>query len=73
MTGDEDRFITLEKEIDGSVSFGNDNSAKIIGKCIVNLGSKDAMAENVLLVENMNHNLLSVTQMCDLGHTLLFD
>jgi hypothetical protein len=31
------------------------------------------MAENVLLVENMKHNLLSVSQMCDQGHTLLFD
>jgi hypothetical protein len=65
MTGDKDNFLTLKKERDGSVSFGNDNSAKIIGKGIVNLGSKDAMVENVLLVENMKHNMLSVSQMCD--------
>jgi hypothetical protein len=42
MTGDKDRFLTLKKERDGSISFGNDNSARIIGKGTVKLGSKDA-------------------------------
>jgi hypothetical protein len=32
MIGDRDRFLTLGKERDGSISFGNDDSAKIIGK-----------------------------------------
>jgi hypothetical protein len=32
MTGDRDKFLTLRKERNGSVSFGNDNSAKIIGE-----------------------------------------
>jgi hypothetical protein len=32
MTGDRDKFITLRKERNGSVSFGNDNSTKIIGE-----------------------------------------
>jgi hypothetical protein len=73
MTWDKDIFVTLNKENDGSISFGNDNSSKIIGKGTVKLGSKDTMAENVLLVENMKHNLLSVSQMCDQGHTLLFN
>jgi hypothetical protein len=35
MTGDRDKFVTLRKERDGPVSFGNDDSSKIIGKCIV--------------------------------------
>ena len=72
MTGDKNRFVDLKKEKDGSVTFGNNNSAKILGRGIVRLGSKDAMAENVLLVEDMKHNLLSVIQMCDQGHNLLF-
>jgi len=37
------------------------------------LGSKDAMEGNVLLVEYMKHNMLSLSQMCDQGHTLPFD
>jgi hypothetical protein len=32
MTGDRDNFLTLRKERDGSVSFRNDDLAKIIGK-----------------------------------------
>jgi hypothetical protein len=73
MIGDKYWFVTLKKERNGSVSFGNDNSTKIIGKGTIKIGSKNAMAENVLLVENMKHNMLSVSQMCDQGHTLLFN
>jgi hypothetical protein len=32
MTGDKDKFLTLQKEKNGPVSFGNDNSSKIIGE-----------------------------------------
>jgi hypothetical protein len=73
MTGDRDRFLTLRKERDGSVSFGNDDSAKIIGKGTVRIGNKNTKEENVLLVEDMKHNLLSVSQMCDQGHKVTFD
>jgi hypothetical protein len=65
MNGEKNRFVTLNKEKEGYVMFGNDNSTKIIGKGTVNLGDKDVVAGNVLLVENMKHNLLSVSQMCD--------
>jgi hypothetical protein len=64
MTGDRDKFLTLQKERNGSVSFRNDNSTKIIGEGIVRIGNKNKKAQNVLLVEDMKHNLLSVSQMC---------
>jgi hypothetical protein len=73
MTGDRDKFITLRKERDGSVSFGNDDSTKIIGKGTVRIGNKNEKAENVLLVKDMKHNLLSVSQMCDQVHKVDFD
>jgi hypothetical protein len=73
MTGDKDKFLTLIKERDGSVSFENDDSTKIIGKDIVIIGSKNTKAENVLLVEDMKHNILSVSQMCDQGHKVSFN
>jgi hypothetical protein len=73
MTGDRDMFLTLRKERDGPVSFGNDDSTKIIGKYIVIIGNKNTKEENVLLVEDMKHNLLSVSQMCDQGHKVTFD
>jgi hypothetical protein len=73
MIGDKDRFLTLIKERDGSVSFGNDDSDKIIGKGTIRIGNKNTKAENVLLVEDMKHNLLSVSQMCDQGHKVTFN
>ena len=71
-TGDRDKFLTLRKERDGSVSFENDDSAKIIGKGTIRIGNKNAKAENVVLVEDMKHNLLSVSHMCDQGHKVTF-
>jgi hypothetical protein len=73
MTGDRDKFLTLRKERDGSVSFRNDDSTKIIGKDIVRIGNKNTKEENVLLVEDMKHNILSVSQMCDQGHKVTFN
>jgi hypothetical protein len=73
MTGDWNMFTTLKKERDGSISFGNNHPTKIICIGTIKLGSKDAMVENVLLVEYMKQNLLSVSQMCVQGHTLQFD
>jgi len=72
MIGDNNIFLTLNKERDGSISFGNDNSTKIIGRDTVKLGRKDAKEKNILLVQNMKHNLLSVIQMCDQGHRVIF-
>ena len=73
MTRDRNKFVSLKEKKDGTVSFGNDGSSNVIGSGTVTLGIKDVLAENVLLVKNMNHNLLSVGQMCDQGHTILFN
>jgi hypothetical protein len=37
------------------------------------LEAKNVKAKNVLLVEDLKHNLLSVSKMCDQGYTLTFD
>jgi hypothetical protein len=73
MKADRDKFLTLQKERDGSVSFKNDDSTKIIRKGTIRIGNKNEKAENVLLVEDMKHNILSVSQMCDQGHKVTFD
>jgi hypothetical protein len=73
MTSDRDMFLTLIKEIYGSGSFKNDDSTKIIRKGTIRIGNKNTKAKNVLLIEDMKHNLLSVSQMCDQGHKVTFD
>jgi hypothetical protein len=73
MTGDKDMLLTLRNERDGPISFGNDDSPRIIGKGTIKIGSKDAKAKKVLLVKDMKQNLLSVNQMCEQGHKLVFE
>ena len=73
MTGSKHLFIKLDKGKEGSVTFGNDQTARIIGRGTVCLNSKKNLAENVLLIEDMEHNLLSVSQTCDKGCYMIFD
>ena len=72
MTGDKSKFITLNKNKAWTVTFGNDNGANITGKGIASLGTKKAKEENVILVKDMTHNLLSVSQIYDHDHTCIF-
>jgi hypothetical protein len=50
MTGDQSRFLVLNREKGGNATFGNDDSAKIIGKGTISLGNEKAKVENVLLI-----------------------
>jgi hypothetical protein len=58
MTGNKDMFFILKKQ-KGKVTFGDNASSNILGKCTVSLG-KDK-AKNVLLVEKLKPILLSVS------------
>ena len=73
MTGDQRKFLKLKKKGKGKVTFGDNMSAKILGKGTVSLGNNKTKEEDVLLVENIKPNLLSVSQTCDQGHKLTFD
>jgi hypothetical protein len=46
---------------------------KSLEKGTVRIGNKNEKEENVLLVKDMKHNILSVSQMCDQGHKVTFD
>ena len=66
-------FINFEKGNTGSLIFRGDDKNKILGNGTNTLGNKDTEEKNVSLIENMKHNLLSVSQMCDQGHILFFN
>ena len=55
-------YNALEKE--KNVSFGNDTPTIIKGKGSIFLKEK-VKARNVMYVDGLKHNLLSVSQMCD--------
>jgi len=72
MTGDKKKlqsYSALEKG--KKVSFGNDTPAFIKGKGSVLLKEK-VKARNVMYVDGLKHNLLSVSQMCDQGNEVIF-
>jgi hypothetical protein len=72
MTRDQNKFVSLKKK-GGNVAFGDDSSTKILGKGTVKLGSENVKEGKVLLVEDLKHNILSVSKICDQGYTLMFD
>jgi hypothetical protein len=72
MTGDRSKFLTLSDSKSGNVTFGNDAPGKVKGKGIVSLSKGKRKAQDVLLVENLKHNLLSVSQVCDRGCEVVF-
>ena len=65
MTGDKSKFLTLSENKSGNVTFGNDAPGKIKGKGMVSLSNGKGKAQDVLFVEGLKHNLLSVSQVCD--------
>jgi hypothetical protein len=61
MTGDQSKFLKLNKKGKEKVTFGDNMSAKILGKSIVSLGNNKTKEEDVLLVENLKKIILSVS------------
>jgi hypothetical protein len=69
MTGDSRMFNSIKlNDGDGVqiIIFGDNRKDKVkgLGKIAI---SNDLSTSNVLLVESLNFNLLSVAQLCDLG------
>ncbi|XP_057496707.1 uncharacterized protein LOC130781518, partial [Actinidia eriantha] len=72
MTGDKSMFASLNPKDGGFVTFGDNSKGKIIG--IGNVGKEPShIIENVLLVDGLKHNLLSISQLCDKGNKVIFD
>jgi hypothetical protein len=61
MTGDKGKFLSLSESKSGNVTFGNDAPGKIKGKGMVSLSNGKGKAQDVLLVDGLKHNLLSVS------------
>ncbi|CAN1295013.1 hypothetical protein LINPERPRIM_LOCUS22683 [Linum perenne] len=60
MTGDERLFTTLEIKRGGKVTFEDNKKGRIIGQGSVGL-LPNPVFNNVLLVHNLKHNLLSIS------------
>jgi hypothetical protein len=68
MTGDMRMFIEMSEEgcsTYDNITFGDNRKGKVKGLGKIAISNDDSIS-NVLLVESINFNLLSVAQLCDL-------
>jgi len=73
MTWDINNFVTLSRYHEGgTVTFGDDSKGKIIGIGNIKIDSSP-LIENVVLVDGLKHNLLSINQLCDKSFKVVFD
>ena len=73
MTGDSRMFTSLSGEVEDydKITFGDNSKGKVEGLGKIEISSEYSIS-NVLLVDSLNFNLLSVGQLCDLGFQCLF-
>jgi hypothetical protein len=73
MTGEKRMFSSYEKneEPQRAITFGDGNKGlvKCLGKIAI---SPDHSISNVFLVDSLDYNLLSVSQLCKMGYNCLF-
>ena len=72
MTGDCTLLSSFKRKEGGQVTFGDNSKGNILGYGIVGNISSPSI-ENVQLVDNLKHNLLSISKLCDKGYRKIFD
>jgi hypothetical protein len=73
MTGEKDMFTSFE-ENDGSsdtIMFGDNSEGKVFGYGKIAI-TTDHSNSKVLLIDSLDYNLLSVSQLCEMGYNCLF-
>src|SRR5215216_7903139 len=73
MTGDKDMFRELAENNDPRkyVTFGDNSKGKVVGLGKVAI-SHDISIQNVMLVESLGYNLLSLSRLANFGFNVLF-
>jgi len=70
--GDASQLINPKWKPDGFVTYGDNNRGTILGVGDVG-GDDDVIIKDVLLVDGLKHNLLSISQLCDKGYKITFE
>jgi hypothetical protein len=73
MIGEKRMFSSYEKnqDLQRAITFGDGNQGLVkgLGKIAI---SPDHSISNVFLVDSLDYNLLSVSQLCNMGYNCLF-
>ena len=72
MTKNDLLFLSITKINSGKVIFGDNLKGKIIGVGNIR-GKSSLLIENVFLVDNLKHKLLSINQLYDKGYKIVFN
>jgi len=65
-------FIAFTRKERGYLSYGDNNQGKILGKGVVENPSITTI-KDVMLIDGLKHNLLSISQFYDNGFTITFN
>ena len=72
MTGEKSIFSSLQLNHDAQeIVFGDSGKGEVVGVGKIPI-SNDQSISNVLLVDSLSYNLLSVSQLCEMGYNCLF-
>jgi hypothetical protein len=73
MTGEKRMLTSFEKNdiTSDSITFGDNSQGKVLDHGKIAITTKHSISK-VLLVESLDYNLLSVSQLCEMGYICLF-
>ena len=71
MIGDERLFNNITYKQGGNVVYGDNSKGKIPGICSICF--LNFVLENVVLVDGLKHNLISISQLCDNENKVCFN
>ena len=73
MTREKDMFTSFlpSGEQSGNIVFGDNGKGEVLGLGKIAI-SNDNSISNVLLVNSLSYNLLSISQLCEMGYNCLF-
>ncbi|KAI9182796.1 hypothetical protein LWI28_028968 [Acer negundo] len=74
MTSNKDNFVMLDDSLQSEVKIGDDKQLQVKGKCDILVQTKKGVKRinNVFYVPGLKHNLLSVGQLLQKGHNVIF-
>jgi len=71
MTGDKSKFVNITFKQEGHVTYGDNNKERILGRGSIR-DKSNLLIHDILYVEGLKHNMLSISQLCDKGYQVIF-
>jgi hypothetical protein len=73
MTGEKKMLTSFEKNdtTSDSITFGDNSQDKVLGHGTIAITTEHSISK-VVLVESLDYNLLSISQLCEMGYNYLF-